>query len=94
MHDQPSWVNKLLFLPAIKNKRMESPMIDPLATLIKCVTKLRQASLEVCHRVEEFYLRWIHPLDRRKILAFECPRMADPCRDPSEGYLFILSPHR
>jgi hypothetical protein len=57
MHDQLSWVNKLLFPPAIKNKRMESPMIDPLATLIKRVTKLRQASLEVCHRVEEFYLR-------------------------------------
>jgi hypothetical protein len=28
MHDQLSWVNKLLFPPAIKNKRMESPITD------------------------------------------------------------------
>jgi hypothetical protein len=52
MHVQPLWVNKLLFPPAIKNKRMEPPMIDRLATLIKRVAELRQASLEACHCVK------------------------------------------
>jgi hypothetical protein len=73
MHDQPPWVNKLLFPPVIKNKRPEPPMIDRLAALTKCVAELRQAGLEVCHCVEEFYLRRIRPLGRRKKLAFECP---------------------
>jgi hypothetical protein len=93
MHDQPPWVNKLLFPPAIKNKQMEPPMTDRLATLTKRVAELCQASLEVCHCVEEFYIRQIHPLGRQKILAFECPRMADPYREPLEGCLFVLSPH-
>jgi hypothetical protein len=93
MHDQLPWVNKLLFPPAIKNKWMEPSITDRLAALIKHIVELRQAGLEVCHYVEEFYLQRIHPLGHRKILAFECPRMADPYRDPSEGYLFILSPH-
>jgi hypothetical protein len=85
-------VNNFLFPPAIKNKRMEPPMTDRLATLIKHVAELRQAGLEVCHCVEEFYLRWIRPLGHRKTLAFEYSRMADPNRDPSECYLFIISP--
>jgi hypothetical protein len=93
MHIQPPWVNKLLFPLAIKNKRMEPPMTDRLATLIKRVAELRQAGLEACHCVAEFHLRWIHPLGHRKTLAFECPQMADPSRDPSKGDLFILSPH-
>jgi hypothetical protein len=93
MHVQPPWVNKLLFPPAIKNKRMESPMTDRLAALIKHVAELCQASLEACYCVEEFHLWRIRPLDRRKTLAFECPRMDDPSRHPSEGDLFILSPH-
>jgi hypothetical protein len=41
MHDQPSWVNKLLFPPTIKNKRSEPPMTDRLAVLIKRVAELR-----------------------------------------------------
>jgi hypothetical protein len=73
MHDQPPWVNKLLFPPAIKNKRSEPPMTDRLAALTKCVTELRQADLEACHCVKEFYLQWIRPLVHRKKLAFECP---------------------
>jgi hypothetical protein len=73
MHDQPSWVNKLIFPPAIKNKRMEPPMIDRLAALIKRIAKLCHAGLKVCHCVEEFYVRWIRPLGRWKILTFECP---------------------
>jgi hypothetical protein len=61
MHVQTPWVNKLLFPPAIKNKLMEPLMTDRLAVLIKHVAKLRQAGLEVCHCVKEFYLQWIHP---------------------------------
>jgi hypothetical protein len=45
MHDQPPWVNKLLFPPAIKNKRMEPSMIDRLAALTKRIAELCQASL-------------------------------------------------
>jgi hypothetical protein len=56
MHDQPPWVNKLLFPPVIKNKRSEPLMIDRLAVLTMCVAELCQASLKVCHCVEEFYL--------------------------------------
>jgi hypothetical protein len=61
MHDQPSWVNKLLFPPAIKNKQSEPPMTNRLAVLAKCVAELHQAGLEACHCVEEFYLRRIRP---------------------------------
>jgi hypothetical protein len=48
-------------------------MTDRLAALTKRVTELRQAGLEVCHCVKEFYLQWICPLVHRKKLAFECP---------------------
>jgi hypothetical protein len=44
MH-QPTWVNKLLFPPAIKNKWMEPSMVDRLAALTKRVVELRQADL-------------------------------------------------
>jgi hypothetical protein len=88
MHDQPPWVNKLLFPPAIKNKRSEPPMTNRLAVLTKRVAELRQDGLKACHCIEEFYLRWIHLLDHRKKLAFECLRLADPRHEPSEGYPF------
>jgi hypothetical protein len=48
-------------------------MTDRLAALIKRVAELRQAGLEACHCVEEFYLQQIRPLGRRKKLAFEYP---------------------
>jgi hypothetical protein len=80
-----------MFPLAIKNKRSEPPMTNRLAMLTKHVAELRQASLKVCHCVEEFYLRRIHPLGRRNKLAFECPRLADPHREPSEGYPFDFS---
>jgi hypothetical protein len=48
-------------------------MTDRLATLTKRIAELRQAGLEACHCVEEFYVRQIRPLGHRKILAFECP---------------------
>jgi hypothetical protein len=91
MHGQPPWINNLLFLPAIKNKRSEPPMTDCLAALTKRVVKLHQAGLEACHCVKEFYLWQIRPLGRWKKLAFECPRMADPYREPSKGCLFVFS---
>jgi hypothetical protein len=68
-------------------------MTDRLAALTKRVDELCQADLEACHCVKEFYVRRIHPLDRRKLLAFECPRMVDPYHEHSEGCLFVLSPH-
>jgi hypothetical protein len=68
-------------------------MTDPLAMLIKRVAELCQASLKACHYVKEFYLRRIRPLSHKKTLAFECPWMDNPSCDPSEGDLFILSPH-
>jgi hypothetical protein len=61
MHDQPPWVNKLLFPPAIKNKQSESLMTNRLVALTKHVAELRQADLKVCHCIEEFYLRRICP---------------------------------
>jgi hypothetical protein len=92
-HDQPPWVNKLLFPLAIKNKRDESPMTDRLVALTKHVAELHQAGLEACHCVKEFFVRWIRPLGRWKTLAFECPRMVDSYREPLEDCLFVLSPH-
>jgi hypothetical protein len=53
-------------------------MTDRLAALTKRVAELCQAGLEVCHCVKEFYVRRIRPLGRRKLLAFECPRMTNP----------------
>jgi hypothetical protein len=72
-HDQPPWVNKLLFPPAIKNKRTKPPMTDHLSMLTKRIAELHQAGLKACHCVKEFYVQWIHPLGRRKTLAFKCP---------------------
>jgi hypothetical protein len=91
IHDQPSWVNKFLFPPAIKNKRSEPPMTNRLAALTKRVAELRQAGLEAWHYIEEFYLRRIRPLGHRKKLAFECRQLADPHREPSKGYPFDFS---
>jgi hypothetical protein len=66
-------------------------MTDRLAALTKHVAELRQAGLKACYYVEEFYLRWICPLGHRKNLAFECPGLADPYREPSEGCFFVFS---
>jgi hypothetical protein len=70
MHVEPPWANKLLFPPAIKDQRKESPMTDRLAALVRRVAELRQARLEACHCTEEFYLWRIRPLGHRKTLAF------------------------
>jgi hypothetical protein len=50
-------------------------MTDLLVMLTKRIAELRQAGLEACHYVEEFFVRRIHPLGHRKTLAFECLRM-------------------
>jgi hypothetical protein len=68
-------------------------MTNRLPALTKRIAEQRQASLEACQYVEEFYLWWIRPLGRRKTLAFKCPRMVDPYREPSEGCLFVFSIH-
>jgi hypothetical protein len=90
MHVEPQWVNTLLFPPFIKDKRGEPPMTPRLANLVKRVAELREASLKACHCTKEFTLRQIHPLARRENLAFECPRLADPNREPADGKIFIL----
>jgi hypothetical protein len=66
-------------------------MTDHLATLVRRVAEPRQAGLEACHCAEEFYLQRIRPLGRRKTLAFESPRLADPSRDLLPGNFFIFS---
>jgi hypothetical protein len=66
-------------------------MIDRLAALVRRVAELCQAGLETCHCAEEFYLRWIRPLSRRKTLAFKSPWLADPSRDPLPGNISIFS---
>jgi hypothetical protein len=68
-------------------------MTNCLAALTKRVAELRQAGLEACHCNEEFYLQRFRPLGHWKKLAFECPRLADPRREPSEGYPFDFSPY-
>jgi hypothetical protein len=93
MHDQPPWVNKLLFPLAIKNKQSESLMTNRLVALTKRVAELCQAGLKACHCVEEFYLQRIRPLGRGKKLAFECSRLADPHHEPLKGYPFHFSPY-
>jgi hypothetical protein len=68
-------------------------MTDHLVALTKCIVELHQASLEVCHCIEEFFIRRIHPLGRWKTLTLKCPQMDNPYREPSEGCRFVLSPH-
>jgi hypothetical protein len=68
-------------------------MTNFLAALVKRITEPRLAKLKACHYVEEFHLRRICPLGRRKTLAFKCPWMADPSHDPLEGNIFVPSLH-
>jgi hypothetical protein len=91
MHVEPPWANKLMFPPAIKDQRKEPPMTDRLAALLRRVAELHQVGLETCHCAEEFYLRWIRPLGRRKTMPFESPRLTDPSRDHLPGNIFIFS---
>jgi hypothetical protein len=65
-------------------------MTPCLATLVKWVAKLHEDGLKACHCAEEFTLQGIRPLDRREKLAFECPWLADPNREPVDSKIFIL----
>jgi hypothetical protein len=62
-----------------------------LDALLKHVVELRETRLKVCHCIEEFHLQRIHPLGRRDKCAYECPWMADPNREPTDGKFSILS---
>jgi hypothetical protein len=66
--------------PIIKAQRTEPLMNTHLATLVKHVAELREASLEACHYIKEFHLWRICSLGRWYKCAFECPGMADPNR--------------
>jgi hypothetical protein len=77
-----------LLPPLIDNKRGEPKMTPRLAALVKWVTNLRDSSLRAHHYAKEFTLRWIHPLGHREKLAYECPRLADPNREPATGRIF------
>jgi hypothetical protein len=83
-------VNKLLFPPFVKDKRGEPAITPLLAALVKRVAELREARHKACHYAEEFTLQRIHPLGHREKLAFECPRLADQSREPSDGKIFTL----
>jgi hypothetical protein len=65
-------------------------MTPRLATLVKRVAELRAAGLQVCHCVEEFTLRWIHPLGRREKLAYDYSWLAGLSREPAAGNIFNL----
>jgi hypothetical protein len=88
MHVEPQWVNKHLLLLLIKDKRREPKVTPCLAALVKHVIELRDTSLQACHYAEEFTLQWIHPLDRWEKLAYECPWLVDPRREPITGKIF------
>jgi hypothetical protein len=60
-------------------------MLPHLKALVKHITKLRKASLEACHCVNEFILWQIHPPKQRENVAFEYPRFADPSHNSSYG---------
>jgi hypothetical protein len=90
MHSPAPWENMLLYPLVLKDQRKELPMTARLSALVKRVVELYQAGLEACHCVKEFHLRRICPLDRREKPAYECPRLADPSRYPTEGE--ILTP--
>jgi hypothetical protein len=71
--------------PIIKDKRNEPLMNSRLSALVKRVAELREAELRVCHCIEEFHLQRIRPLSHWEKMAFECPRLFDPNREPAEG---------
>jgi hypothetical protein len=48
--------------PLVDNKRGEPKMTLRLAALVKRVAELCTVDVRACHCVEEFTLRWIHPL--------------------------------
>jgi hypothetical protein len=62
-----------------------------LAALVRRVAELCRARLKVCHCIEEFPLQRIRPFSCRDKYAYECLRMADHSREPTNGKLSTLS---
>jgi hypothetical protein len=89
MHVLPQWVNKHLLPLLIDNKRGEPKMTLCLAALVKWVAELHDAGLRACHCIEESTLQRIHPLGRWEKLAYECPWLTDPSRDPPASKILI-----
>jgi hypothetical protein len=79
MHLLPSLIDK---------KRGEPKMTLRLAALVRQVAELRDFGLRVCHCVEEFTFQQIRPLNHQEKLAYECPWLADPSREPAAGKIF------
>jgi hypothetical protein len=61
-----------------------------LAALVRRVTELRDADLWVCHYAEDFTRQWIRPLGCWEKLPYECPRLANPSREPADGRSSVL----
>jgi hypothetical protein len=56
-----------------------------LTALVKRVYEILQAGLRAFNYADEFTLWQIHPLSRQKKLTYECSRLVDLTREPSEG---------
>jgi hypothetical protein len=76
--------------PLIDQKRGEPKKTSRLAALVKRIAELRTTDLRSCHCTEEFTLQRICPLGRQDILAYDCPWLADPSREPATGKMFNL----
>jgi hypothetical protein len=89
----PRWflVDMLVLPPLIDDKRGEPKVTPRLTALVKRVAKLYNTGLQTCHCTEDLTHRQIRPLGHQEKLAFECPRLADPSREPASGEIFILS---
>jgi hypothetical protein len=85
MADAPQWPNEHLLSPLIKDKQKALEESPRLKALVNLMAELHRARLEACHCIKEFILRRIRPLGRKEKMAFECPRFADPSRNPSSG---------
>jgi hypothetical protein len=68
----------------------EPKMTPHMAALVKQVAELHAIGLRTCHCIEEFTLRWIRSLGRRERLAYYCPWLADPSREPATGMMFNI----
>jgi hypothetical protein len=76
--------------PKIKDKRSEPKMTARLSALVKWVPELHEAGLKACHYAKEFNLWRICPLGCQEKLAYECPQLDDPSREPTGGKIISL----
>jgi hypothetical protein len=73
------------------NKHLIPLWIDKKQKEPKRVTELRDNGLWACHYAEEFTLWRICPLVHQDKLEYECPRQANPSREPADGKFFKFS---